>query len=95
MVRLTEVIRGLSAVGVAGDLSSDAARESVDQANLAEWAEQICLVVARDDLAQKTQVFDTLAVVRARSGAERGLLQTRANNIEQEVTKLRNITKEA
>lgn len=93
--RMAESTKGLTAVGSAGDLASDAARESVDQANLAERAAQTCLVDARKHLTQKTQELKKLASVGAGSGAELGRLQTRINNVQQEVMRLRNIIKQS
>jgi len=95
VVRMAEATKSLSSLGIAGELASESGREAVEQANLAERSAQASLVIARKHLLQKTADLKKLAGAGAGSGSELGRLQTRVNNVQQEIAKLRNITKEA
>jgi len=95
--RLTEAVNALTNMGSAGEVVTEGLQETVEQANLAERSAQASVVVARKYLLQKTTELKKLIVSGsgAGSGTELGKLQTRVNNMQQEIAKLRGLTKEA
>mmetsp|Transcript_63686 Transcript_63686/g.177113 ORF Transcript_63686/g.177113 Transcript_63686/m.177113 type:complete len:1974 (+) Transcript_63686:72-5993(+) len=93
--KMTEATAALGAVGSAGDTISDSLKEAVEQANLCERTAQASIVVARKHLIQKTAELKKLAMSGTGSGTELGKLQTRVNNMQSEITKLRTATKDA
>merc|ERR1719410_949136 len=93
---MTEATDSLtSAGGAAGEAVPEGLNETVEQANLAERAAQASIVVARKYLLQKTTEMKKLAVSGSGSGTELGKLQTRVNNMQNDITKLRNAIKDA
>lgn len=93
--RLAEAAESMGNVGVAGESLSEGLAETVENANLAERSAQAAIVVARKYLLQKTVELKKLAVTGSGSGSELGKLQTRVNNMQQEITKLRDSIKNA
>mmetsp|Transcript_93948 Transcript_93948/g.289726 ORF Transcript_93948/g.289726 Transcript_93948/m.289726 type:complete len:1988 (+) Transcript_93948:65-6028(+) len=93
--RLSEATESLSNIGAAGETVAEGLTETVENANLVERAAQASIVVARKHLLQKTAELKKLAVTGSGSGSELGKLQTRVNNMQQEITKLRGATKDA
>jgi|EP00927_Polykrikos_kofoidii_P053582 hypothetical protein len=93
--KMTEATAALTTVGTVGETVSDGLKETVEQANLCERAAQAAIVVARKHLITKTAELKKLPISNAGAGAELGKLQTRVNNMQQEITKLRNATKDA
>jgi len=93
--KMTEATQSLGSLGSAGDAVSEQLKEAVEQATLAERTAQAAIVVARKQLLQKTTELKKLAIAGSGSGSELGKLQTRVNAMQQEVSKLRNATKDA
>jgi len=95
--RMTEVTAQLPSFGKAGESVSEGLSETLEQANHAERAAQASVVTARKYLLQKTAELKKLAMAGAHggSGGELGRLQTRVNNMQQDIAKLRSSIKEA
>lgn len=93
VTKMTEAAASLGSAGTAGDALSDSLKEAVEQANLCELAAQAAIVVARKNLVTATAELKKLAIPGA--GGDLGKLQTRVNNMQQEITKLRAATQNA
>eukprot|EP00929_Paragymnodinium_shiwhaense_P029909 TRINITY_DN17051_c0_g1_i4.p1 TRINITY_DN17051_c0_g1~~TRINITY_DN17051_c0_g1_i4.p1 ORF type:complete len:2008 (+),score=805.96 TRINITY_DN17051_c0_g1_i4:95-6118(+) len=92
---MREAIESLPSAGGIGEGISEAFLEAVEKANLAERSVQSAITVARKQLLKKTDELKNLPVVGAGAGAELGKLQTRVNNLSQEMLKFREATKDA
>eukprot|EP00928_Gymnodinium_smaydae_P087302 TRINITY_DN71581_c0_g1_i1.p1 TRINITY_DN71581_c0_g1~~TRINITY_DN71581_c0_g1_i1.p1 ORF type:complete len:2009 (+),score=514.05 TRINITY_DN71581_c0_g1_i1:70-6027(+) len=95
VTKMTEAAAAIGSLGAAGEALPDGLTEALEQANLCERAAQAGVVVARKHLIQRTAELKKLVVTGAGSGAELGKLQTRVNNMQHEISKLRAATKEA
>jgi len=93
--QLRQGTEALQSIGPAGQALEEGVAEMVEQANLAERAAEGATVVARKCLLQKTADLKRLAISGSGAGSDLGKLQTRLNNMLQEMTKLRSLTKEA
>lgn len=93
--KMTEATDSINTIGIAGDVVTETLKDTVDNANLAEREAQAAIVIARKTLLQKTAELKKIAVSGASSGTELGKLQTRVNNMQAEISKLRNATKNA
>jgi len=93
--KMADAVQALDALGGAGETISEAYKETVEHANLAERSAQSGIVVARKQLLQKTAELKKLAIAGTGSGTELGKLQTRVNNMQGEITRLRQSVKEA
>eukprot|EP00931_Biecheleriopsis_adriatica_P064024 TRINITY_DN38888_c0_g1_i1.p1 TRINITY_DN38888_c0_g1~~TRINITY_DN38888_c0_g1_i1.p1 ORF type:complete len:1979 (+),score=598.34 TRINITY_DN38888_c0_g1_i1:91-6027(+) len=89
--KMTEATEVLAGGGAAGASLADSLTEAVEQANLAERAAQASVVTARKYLVQKTADLKKLVIASSGSGSgtELGRLQTRVNNMQQDIAKLR------